>query len=396
MDTDGHFACRIIEKLYVRRGMFGKKIHLFTLFGFDVGVDLTWILLALLVVWSLATGLFPHYFPGMPSSIYWWMGVGGALGLFVSIVFHEFCHSLVARRFGLPMKGITLFIFGGVAEMSEEPPSAKSEFLMAIAGPISSIVLGGILYGAGQLGRYAGGPEAVNAVLLYLAFLNAILAGFNMIPAFPLDGGRILRSILWRAKGNLRWATHIASALGSAFGTALIVLGVVVFFSGSLVGGIWYFLIGWFIRNASRMSYKQVLIRNALGGEEIGRFMQPEPVTVPPTLSIDELVNDYFYRFHHRMFPVTNGEGLVGCVTAKQVRELPREQWSRHNVGELTVPCSKDNTISVDADAVEALSMMNRTGNSRLLVVDENRLVGIVTLKDMLRFLSLKIDLEEG
>jgi Zn-dependent protease/CBS domain-containing protein len=375
--------------------MFGKKIHLFTLLGFDVGIDLTWILLALLVTWSLATGLFPHYFPGMLKSTYWWMGVGGALGLFVSIVFHEFCHSIVARRFGLPMKGITLFIFGGVAEMSDEPPSPTSEFLMAIAGPISSALLGGALYGVGRLGRSVGAPEAVNAVFLYLAFLNVILAGFNMIPAFPLDGGRVLRSILWKVKGNLRWATRIASVLGSAFGLALIVLGAVSFFAGDLIGGIWYFLIGWFIRNASQMSYKQVLIRNALGGEEIGRFMQREPVTVPPGTSVEQLVNDYFYRFHYKMFPVANGEGLVGCVTPKQVREMPREQWSRHNVGELVVPCSKENTISPHADAMQALATMNQTGNTRLLVVDENHLVGIVTLKDMLKFLSLKIDLEE-
>ncbi len=374
--------------------MFGKKIHLFTLLGFDVSIDLTWILLALLVTWSLAKGVFPHYFGGLAQSTYWWMGAAGALGLFISIVFHEFCHSLVARQFGMPMKGITLFIFGGVAEMSDEPPSAKSEFLMAIAGPLSSVLLGGVLFGVGRLGQAAGVREPVNAVFLYLAFLNVILAGFNMIPAFPLDGGRVLRSILWRVKKDLRWATRIASAFGSAFGMVLIILGVVSFFTGNLIGGIWYFLIGWFIRNASQMSYKQVLIRNALGGEQVERFMQREPVTVPPGTSIEGLVNDYFYRFHYKMFPVANGEGLVGCVTPKQVREMPREQWSQHHVDELTVPCSKQNTISPHADAMQALSTMNQTGNSRLLVVEENHLVGIVTLKDMLKFLSLKIDLE--
>lgn len=374
--------------------MFGKKIHLFTLLGFSVGIDLTWILLAVLVTWSLATGLFPHYFSGMNTSTYWWMGIGGALGLFVSIVFHEFCHSVVARRFGMPMKGITLFIFGGVAEMSEEPPSPKSEFLMAIAGPISSVVLGGILYGFSQVGRYAGGPEPIIAVLLYLALLNVILAVFNMIPAFPLDGGRVLRSILWSVKGDLRWATRIASAFGSGFGLLLVVLGAMSFFAGNVVGGVWYFLIGWFIRNASQMSYKQVLVRNALGGDKIDRFMQRDPVTVAPGTSVHDLVNDYFYRFHYKMFPVANGDGLIGCVTPKQVKEMPREQWADHQVEELAVPCSEENTISPHADAMKALATMNQTGNSRLLVVDNNQLVGIVTLKDMLKFLSLKIDLE--
>lgn len=374
--------------------MFGKKIHLFTLLGFDVSIDVTWVFLALLVTWSLAKGVFPHYFGGLAQSTYWWMGAAGAVGLFISIVFHEFCHSIVARQFGMPMKGITLFIFGGVAEMSDEPPSAKSEFLMAIAGPLSSLLLGGVLLGVGRLGQATGVPEPVNAVLLYLAFLNVILAGFNMIPAFPLDGGRVLRSILWRVKNDLQWATRIASAFGSAFGMGLIILGIFSFFTGNLIGGIWYFLIGWFIRNASQMSYKQVLIRNALGGEEVEQFMQHEPVTVPPGTSIEGLVNDYFYRFHYKMFPVANGEGLVGCVTPRQVREMPREQWSQHHVDELMVPCSKQNTISPHADAMQALSTMNQTGNSRLLVVEENHLVGIVTLKDMLKFLSLKIDLE--
>jgi Zn-dependent protease/predicted transcriptional regulator len=374
--------------------MFGKKIPLFSLLGFKVSMDLTWIFLAALVTWSLASGLFPYYFPNLSTATYWWMGVIGALGLFISIVFHEFCHSLVARRFNLPMKGITLFIFGGVAEMEDEPSSPGAEFFMAIAGPLSSIVLAVVLYFVARLGRNVGWPLPVNAVVGYLAWLNMILAVFNLIPAFPLDGGRVLRSILWRVKGNARWATRVASGLGSGFGMFLVVVGIVYFLGGAFIQGVWYFLIGLFIRNASESSYKQILIRNALSGEEIDRFMKSYPVTVPTSITIDQLVNDYFYRYHYKMFPVSEGDGLLGCVTPQQVKEVPKEEWKNHTVKEVLAPCSGENTIAPHTDAMQALSLMNRTGNSRLLVVEGGRLLGIITLKDMLKFLSLKVDLE--
>jgi Zn-dependent protease/predicted transcriptional regulator len=375
--------------------MFGKRIPLFKLFGFRVNVDLSWLVLAVLVSWSLAKGIFPHYYEGFSNEIYWWMGIAGAVGLFMSIIFHEFCHSLIARQFGLPMKGITLFIFGGVAEMESQPESPKVEFLMAIAGPISSIFLGSLLYFIHLADQNMGWPRPLNGVLQYLMVINFILAGFNLLPAFPLDGGRVLRSILWGIKGNLRWATRVASGLGSAFGIFLIIFGFLNVITGNFIGGIWYFLIGMFIRQASHMSYSQLVMRKALAGEEIGRFMKTEPISVSPSLTVEQLVNDYFYKYHYKMFPVSNGDGLIGCVGLKQVKEMPREEWNRHVVEDVVVPCSGENAISPQTDALQALSLMNRTGNSRLMVVDENRLLGIVTLKDMLKFLSLKIDLEE-
>jgi Zn-dependent protease/CBS domain-containing protein len=375
--------------------MFGKRMPLFKLFGFTVNVDMSWIILAVLVSWSLAKGLFPHYYEGFSNEIYWWMGIAGAVGLFVSIIFHEFCHSLVARQFGLQMKGITLFIFGGVAEMESQPESPKVEFLMAIAGPISSVFLGAILYLIHSAGQNLGWSKPLNGVLQYLMVINFILAGFNLLPAFPLDGGRVLRSILWGIKGNLRWATRVASGLGSVFGIFLIVFGFLNFITGNFIGGIWYFLIGMFIRQASQMSYSQLLIRNALAGEEIRRFMKTEPISVSPSLTVEQLVNDYFYKYHYKMFPVSDGDGLIGCVGLKQIKELPREEWNQYVVGDVVAPCSDENTISPQTDALQALSLMNRTGNSRLMVVGENKLLGIVTLKDMLKFLSLKIDLEE-
>jgi Zn-dependent protease/CBS domain-containing protein len=374
--------------------MFGKKIHLFTIFGFKVGIDLTWFLLAILVAWSLAEGLFPAYYEGYTRATYWWMGAAGALGLFISIVFHEFWHSIVARRYGLPMKGITLFIFGGVAEMEDEPQNAKTELLMAIAGPISSVVLG-ILFLAAYRAMTAGGWFGpIAAVLQYLGWLNFILAVFNMLPAFPLDGGRVLRSILWAIKGDLRWSTRIAAAIGSGFGMLLIILGLVTFISGGFIAGIWYFLIGMFVRGAAQMSYRQVLVRRALGGEPISHFMKTDPVTVPPSISVRDLVDDYFYRYHYKMFPVASNGNLEGCISSRQVKEIPREDWDRLSVEQVLAPCSVDTTISPNTDALKALSIMNRTGNSRLLVVEGEHLLGVVTLKDMLQFLNLKIDLE--
>jgi Zn-dependent protease/CBS domain-containing protein len=375
--------------------MFGKRMQLFKLLGFEVKIDASWLVIAVLVTWSLAKGAFPYWYPNLTPEAYWIMGVVGALGLFVSIVAHEFCHSLVARKFGMPMKGITLFIFGGVAEMGDEPPTAKAEFTMAIVGPLSSLVIAGVFYLIYRGGMHAGWPVPVNAVNGYLAYINAILAGFNLLPAFPLDGGRVLRSILWGAKDNLRWATRVSSTIGTAFGLGLIFLGVVQFIGGNVIGGVWMFLIGLFLRNAAQTSYQQLLVRKALEGEPVRRFMNADPVTVQDSLTVAKLVDDYVYKYHYKMFPVMSGDKLVGCITTRQIKDIPREAWDRETVREAASPCSGDNTIPPSTDAVKALAMMTQSGVSRLLVVDRGRLVGLVTLKDLLDFFSLKVELEE-
>ena len=376
--------------------MFGNRIKLFKLLGFEVRVDWSWIIIAILIVWSLSKGLFPYYYKGLSTQTYWWMGIMGAAGLFVSIIVHEFSHSLVARRYGLPIKGITLFIFGGVSEMTEEPPSAKAEFMMAIAGPLSSILIALIFYGIHAAGKQAGLAEPINGVVGYLGWINAILAGFNLLPAFPLDGGRVLRSILWGVKKNLRWATYVSSRIGSGFGILLIVLGVIQVFRGNFVGGMWWFLIGMFLQGAARASYQQLLTRRALEGEPISRFMKTDAVTVPPSISIEHLIEDYIYKYHFKMFPVVEDhDRLLGCVTTKQIKEIPREEWSRRSVGDIASQCSDENTIEPQADAMKAVAIMNRTGNSRLMVVEGGRLIGIIALKDLLELLSLKVELEE-
>ncbi len=374
--------------------MLGKRIKLFNLLGFEVRIDLSWTIIAALIIWSLSAGLFPQYYPGLPIRSYWLMGIAGALGLFLSIVFHEFCHSIIARKYGMPMKGITLFIFGGVAEMGDEPSSAKAEFMMAVVGPLSSIFVGLVSYSIYFWGIQAQWPESVNGVLRYLSYINGLLAAFNLIPAFPLDGGRILRSILWGLKKNLRWATGICSAIGTAFGILLIVWGVLQFFRGNVLGGVWWFLIGLFLQGAAKASYQQLLVRKALEGEPVRRFMQTDPVTVPPFISLHQLVEDYIYKYHFKMFPVVDSGKLVGCISTKQVQDVPREAWDNETVQKIAVQCPTENTIDPQADAVEALSLMKRTGDSRLMVTEKDRLVGIISLKDMLRFLSLKVELE--
>jgi Zn-dependent protease len=374
--------------------MFGKSVTLFRLFGFEVRVDPSWLILALLVVWTLARGYFPAAHPGFAPATYWWMGVAGAVGLFVSIVLHELSHSLVARRYDLPIRGITLFIFGGVAHMDEEPPSAQVELMMAIAGPIASLVLAAAFYLV-ALGAGAGGVAApLVASLSWLAMINLMLAVFNLIPAFPLDGGRVLRALLWRSQRDLRRATRTAARVGEGFGIALIVLGVLAVLTGNFITGMWWFLIGLFLRGAAQSSYYQVLVRRALEGEPVRRFMTTTPVTVEPGITLRHFVEDYIYRYHHELFPVTGDGALAGCVGTAQVRQVPRTAWDRTTVGEVAVPCTPQNTVGPDADAVQALAQMRRQGTSRLLVVEEGRVVGIVALKDLLGFLSAKLDLE--
>lgn len=379
--------------------MFGRPIELFKVFGFTVRIDPSWFIVAVLVTWTFATASFPTQLPGYTPATYWLMGISGSLVYFLSVLLHELSHSLVARTYGVEMRGITLFIFGGVAEMTDEVPSPQAELVIAAAGPAMSLLIALGLFGLAGLGGVSGWPAPATTVLIYLAFLNGSLAVFNLVPAFPLDGGRILRSILWGWKGSLRWATRIAANIGGGFGLLLIALGVLaaVRSPGGLYAGIWLFLLGLFVRNAAIMSYQQLMLRRALSGEPVSRFMQTDPVTVPRSISIAELVQEYVYRHHFKMFPVVDDAGRVlGCVNTRQVRQLPREEWDRQTVGAVAERCGAENMVGPSTDAMEALSRMSRTGASRLMVVDGDRLLGILTLKDLLRFFSLKMELEEG
>ena len=371
--------------------MFSYRMRMLRLFGFDVYVEASWVIVAVLVTWSLAIGLFPATAPGLSPSTYLAMAVAGAAGLFASIVLHEMTHSLVARRYDMPIQGITLFIFGGVAEMADEPTSPRGEFLMALAGPVASLALA-LLFLAGGAAAQAAAPAA--AVLGYLGAINMVLALFNLIPAFPLDGGRMLRAVLWGWRKDIIWASRIASAAGEALAILMIGLGLAQVFTGALLNGLWLGLIGLFLHGAAGFSYRQVVARQALKGEPVERFMTREPLAAPPTISIQTLVDDYVYRHHHKSFPVVRDGEVVGCVSVADIGSVDRARWTEVAVADLMRPCAEQTVAAPQTDALEALRKMQQSGGGPLLVTDRGRLVGILSLRDLMGFLALKLELE--
>lgn len=378
------------------RGFAGiRQFRLFSLFGFEVKLDLSWLLLALLIGWSLGAGMFPLDYPGLSTRTYAWMGVAGALGVFFSIVFHEFSHSLVARHYGLPIRGITLFIFGGVAEMEGEPPSAKSEFLMAIAGPLASFLLAFVFWRIEATGLAMSWPVPIVGVSSALAYVNTVVAIFNLVPAFPLDGGRMFRAGLWYWKKDMQYATRIASRMGNGFGLALMIIGGIAFIQGNIIAGMWWFVIGIFLRNAAAASYQQLLLRDLLREQPVRKFMRREPVTVPPSISVREWVEDFVYRHHFKMFPVVEGDELLGVISIDAVKQLPRSEWSAKTVRDLMKPSDSTNTVQADLATEKLLAAMVRPGQpARYMVVENGHLVGMISLKDVLELVALKLEIE--
>jgi Zn-dependent protease/predicted transcriptional regulator len=384
------------DRYQTKKRRFGQ-IPLFSLFGFKVKLDLSWLLLGLLITWTLAMGLFPFSYPALTTSTYWWMGLAGAVGVLFSIVFHELSHSLVARRYGLPIGGITLFIFGGVAEMEQEPANPKTEFLMAVAGPLASVFLAAFFYVLEMLAVSVQWPTAVIGVVHYMAVINIILAVFNLVPAFPLDGGRMLRALLWSWKNNLKSATRISSQVGSGFGIVLMVLGVLAFIQGNFIGGMWWFLIGAFLRAAAGASYRQLLVRETLKGHPVSKFMQREPVSVSPSLSIRELVEDYIYKHYFKLFPVVDNGKLLGCITSDVIKQIPKEQWEQKKISDYLEKCSPQNSVSPDQDASALMSgMFKPDGATRFMVVENDKLVGVVSLRDLREMIARRLELEQG
>jgi len=374
--------------------MFLHRIRVFTLVGFTVWIDASWLIFAALITWTLAAGVFPSQIPNLPRALYWWMGVAGAIGLFFSIVIHELSHSIVARRFAIPIRGITLFIFGGVAELHDEPTSARGEFWMTIAGPISSVMIGAILL---SLAKVTGAelPRPVEVLLIYLGEINWLLALFNLAPAFPLDGGRVLRSALWAWKRDYAWATRVAARFGAGFGILLMAAAGFSVLRGNFVGGVWLFLIGLFLNGAAGATRRQLLLAQTFTGRKVSNFVSEQPA-ISPDLSLKAAVEKYFYRYHSRILPVMHDGTLTGCVRAEKLREINQSQWEKLHVSDAAEPCTHDATISPDADALDALKRMPRTGRDELFVVDGRRYVGVISLANMLRFLAIRRDLERS
>ncbi|HEY7313722.1 MAG TPA: site-2 protease family protein [Gemmataceae bacterium] len=373
--------------------MFRTRWDLFRLLGIPIRVNPSWLVILALITWTLAEQ-FHQKLPEMERSILWLLGLATALGFFACIVLHELGHAVVARKLGMPINGITLFLFGGVAEMEEEPATPLHEFLMAVAGPIVSAVLAGLFWALAWLGGSQGWAKSAQLVCLNLALINLGVLIFNLVPAFPLDGGRVLRSILWGVTGNLRRATRGAALIGQGFAWFLIGLGVLEMFAGEIIAGMWLGLIGLFLNNAARSSYESVLIRQALTGEPVSRFMTRDPIVVPPWMNLREWVEEYVYRHHRKMFPVVADGRLEGVLSTRDLADFPREQWGEHTVAEAMRRDVAARSIPPQMDALHALAKMRSAGASRLLVVEDGHLVGIVSLKDLLRFLDLKLQLE--
>lgn len=375
--------------------MFGKPINFMKFAGFKIGIDISWFFIAILLSWTLAVGYFPFYYPHLTPGAYWIMGIAGMLGLFISVILHELGHAFVARRFNLPIEQITLFIFGGVAEMKKEPPNPKAEFLVAIAGPIVSVIIAIGMYLLSASGQQLGWPIMITGVASYLALINAVIVGFNLVPAFPLDGGRMFRAILWWWKDNLEWATRIATQLGSAFGFALIFLGILSFITGNLFIGLWWMILGLFLHQAATYSRAQFYIKQELQNEKINKFMSKNPISVSPDLSIKSFIDQYVYQSHHHLYPVTENGKLLGYISLKEVKTIASAEWENTSVNKVIIPLSKIHTVSPNASVLEALNLFHQTDTTTLLVVENEQLVGILTAQDIFKLLSIKFELEQ-
>ncbi|MBI3945307.1 MAG: site-2 protease family protein [Armatimonadetes bacterium] len=366
------------------------------IWGLPIEIDATWFIIFALVTWSLSAGYFPRLFPEQPATLNWLLGAVAALLLFASVLVHELAHSYVAMRNGLDIGGITLFLFGGVSKMTQEPGTPDLELKMAAAGPATSVLLGGLFWVIAQGLLAADAPVQIAAVAGYLAFINVILAVFNLVPGFPLDGGRVLRALLWRATGSLERATRYASYGGQGFGYLLMFLGFLWVLSGALVAGVWFIIIGWFLAGAAQSAYQQVIVRRALSGVPVERIMQRDVPRVACDTPLRDLVDEYFMRYDYSAYPVVEGEDLVGIVTVDDVREVPREEWAGTAVRQVVRPPDEHRLIDEKDDAWDALMQMAQLGARRLLVVHDGHLEGIVSRDSVLQVVRHKMQFEQG
>lgn len=371
--------------------MDGTRFRLFRVQGIPVYMDLSWLLVFGLMTWSLANGPLASTRTDVSEAGVWLLSAATAVAFFACIVLHELGHALVGRTFGMPFRGITLFLFGGVAEMDREPPSAKSEFWMAIAGPIVSFVLAVLFAAATAAGSGLNGAGPVVLACRYLAWVNAGVFLFNLVPAFPLDGGRVFRAAMWAWTGDLLRATRWAATAGRTHGHLLIAGGVLLVLvdPDAVVTGLWLVLVGLFVANLARRSYEAAVVNELLGGRPVSRLMTADPVTVPPELDLRSLVEDYVFRFHRKAFPVVTGGKIVGLVRAEAVRDIPRCDWERYTVVDVMDRDVDRLMIEPNTNAARALRKMRVADSTRLLVVDAGELVGVLSLSDLMAYLEL-------
>mgnify|MGYP001488422948 CR=1 FL=1 len=368
-----------------------RPIASFSLLGVSIRLDASWILLALLIAWSLAAGVFPDLYRGLPQSTYWGMAAASVVGIAASIILHELGHTLVARAFGLPIKSITLFVFGGVAEMEGEPKAPRAELFMALAGPLVSVALG---FGFSLLANFLEGsaPTEYHAVLHYLGTLNFTLAAFNMAPAFPLDGGRVLRALIWLVTGDSLKATRIAARSGEVIAVLLMGLGAFSTLTMGLVHGLWWIVLGWFILSMASAHRKEAEARQLLSGMRVGDLMTPDPVSAAADMSVGDFVESVLARFPHDLIPVVADGRVIGAAGFQEAKRTPRQNWPSTALATIVTPITDIPTADSGLEIETALDRMQKARASRLIVLDQGRLVGILTLKDLANHLRFKAE----
>lgn len=373
----------------------GSAFNLGRIFDIQFRLHYTWFIIFLLITFSLSWQVFPALYPGWTGLTYWIIGIVTSLLFFASVVAHELAHSLVARFYGIPVKGITLFIFGGVAQMAREAARPGVELKMAAAGPACSLVIGG-LFALLWLSTQ-GVIEPIAALAFWLAQINVVLAVFNLIPGFPLDGGRVFRSLLWRFTGNYRRSTQIAVRVGQGVGYLFILLGILVIllrpFGLGWFSGLWLAFIGWFLENAASSSYRQVKWRDTLHGFSASQVMTSVYPTVPSNITVRELVQDYILTGGHHVFMVADEGRLVGILTLDDIKSVSQPSWEATPVREIMTPVDKLKVVHPDQDALSLLEQMEADDINQMPVVSGDRVIGLVTRDNLIRFLRIRSEL---
>jgi len=371
------------------------SVKLGRIMGIPVRIHYTMWFVFILIAWSLAYGYMPSQYPGLSVATYWAIGIASAVILFGSVLIHELSHSYIAKKNGLPIGRITLFFFGGVSEMTEEPQDPGLEVRMAAAGPLMSFLIAAMLGFLWYLGDIAKAPVAVTATLGYGALINAVLGVFNLLPAFPLDGGRVLRGSVWKRSKNLIGATKTATRVSEGISLLMMLGGFLSIIFGDFVNGIWIIFLGWFIRSGAETSLKQTLVGETLSGVTVGDIMTRDVLTVPGNITVQQLVSEYFLVHRHGGYPVVEDGQVLGMVTMHCVRSVPKERRETATVREAMIPCEQAVTVRPTVSALEALNIMARQNVGRLLVLDGPRLLGIVSRGDLMRTIRTRQELGE-
>jgi len=365
--------------------MMRNTINLGKIFSIQIRIDYSWFIIFLLITWSLGGHYFPHYYPGWQFLTYWIVAFSTCLIFFACVLAHELAHSLVSKAHGTPVRDITLFIFGGAAQIASEPEKPRNEFLMAFAGPLISIVIAILFRFVVIVMRDTLHPVA--ALAYWLSRINLILAIFNLVPGFPLDGGRILRAIIWKITGNFRKATRVASGAGQFVAFLLIFFGMFMFFTGRFFNGLWFVFIGWFLNNAAEKSYRWVALKDTMRGVTVEEVMVKECYGVEGDTTLEQLIHEHIIRGGYRCLPVIESGRVVGLVTVHQIKEVPHHAWSSTTVKEVMIPLDKTKAVKPSAPLFSVFETMTREDISQLPVVQNGELVGIIGKDNILNFI---------